>query len=272
MKTLVRFGALALILGVFGCSEDSSGPNSSTPQLDADLAMVAADQAAEDVDIMREPVFFPLMPFGGAPSFAGGLGAGQFVPPSICTFNGITQRVECPPVNRGPLTVARSYQFTDEDGNAQQQFDRLLTASANVRATVDGEWSNDTWSASIHRERDLTATGLLGEETQRTWNGTGESEITRSRHTDSGEERSYNLSCETVIDDVVVPVPRSDERFPRSGTISIRCEVTFVGGPRDGQTIERAMTITFDGDQTATVTVGDRTFEIDLKERRRRDR
>lgn len=270
MKALVRCSILAVGVGVFGCSSNTSGPNNSNPQLDADLATVAADQAAEDVDIMREPVFFPLMPFGGAPSFAGGLGAGQFVPPSTCTFNGATQRVECPPINRGPLTVTRSYQFKAEDGTVQQQFDALLTASANVRTTVDGELSRDAWSASIHRERDLTATELQGEETQRTWNGTGSSEIARSRHTDNGEERSYNLSCETVIDDVVVPVPRSDERFPRGGTISIRCEVTFVGGPRDGQTIERTMTITFDGDQTATVTVGDRTFEIDLKERRRR--
>ncbi|MGQ0703593.1 MAG: hypothetical protein ACT4PM_10725, partial [Gemmatimonadales bacterium] len=250
----------------------SSGPNAATPQLDADLAMVAADQVAEDVDIMREPVLFPLMPFGGGLSLAGGLGTGHFGPPSICTYNSSTQRVECPTINRGSLTVTRSYQFKDENGNVQQQYDPLLTASANLRTMVDGELSHDAWSASIHRERDLTATGLLGEETQRTWNGTGASAITRSRHTDNGEERSYNLSCETTVDDVVLPVPRSDERFPISGTITIHCTVTFVGGPRDGQTIERTMTITFDGDQTATVTVGDRTFEIDLKARHRRDR
>ena len=58
MKTLIRYGALtcAVILGA--CSKDATGPDAQTPLLTADLAVVTADAAGEDVDIMREPVFF----------------------------------------------------------------------------------------------------------------------------------------------------------------------------------------------------------------------
>jgi hypothetical protein len=118
----------------------------------------------------------------------------------------------------------------------------------------------------------MTATGLAGLETQRTWNGTGASHLIRSRHTDGGAERSYDLECATTLTNVVVPVPRGDEHFPLSGSIAIQCTITFVGGPRDGQTVERTMTITFNGTQTATATVGDKTFDINLKTRHRTPR
>jgi len=45
--------------------------------------------------------------------------------------------------------------------------------------------------------------------------------------------------------------------------------VTFTGGPRDGQTVERTLVVTFNGSQTATLTVGGKSFDIDLKLRRR---
>ena len=58
MRTLIRYGSLtcAIILGA--CSTE---PNGATPLLDADVAQVVADNTGEDVDIMREPVFFSAM-------------------------------------------------------------------------------------------------------------------------------------------------------------------------------------------------------------------
>ena len=267
MKTLIRCGAVlcAVILGA--CSGDSTGTQ-ATPLLNADVATVIADNTGDDVDIMREPVFFVAMPIGAAgPSL--GPGSGD-LSPANCTYNATTQRVECPVVTRaGTLTVTRSYAFWDASNVVQNHYDAALTAKANIQTHISGDRTGEFWSGSIDRTRDMTVTGLVGTETQRTWNGTGTSSVTRSRHTESGEERSYDISCTLTVANVVVPVPNGDQRFPVSGSITHTCTITFDGGPRDGQTVQRTATVTFNGSATATVTVGDRTFDIDLGTRHR---
>lgn len=265
MKTLIRYGALtcAVILGA--CSKDATGPDAQTPLLTADLAVVAADAAGEDVDIMREPVFFTSL----APSFAPGNGDFN---PANCTYNSTSQRVVCPPFNRGNgLVVNRSYMFFDALNAVQQAYDALLTAKANVLTRVQGDRSGERWNATIDRSRDMTVTGLLGDETQRTWNGTGTSSATRSRHTEDGD-RSYDISCTLTVTNVVVPVQHGADRFPLSGSITRACTITFSGGARDGQTVQRTALVTFNGTQTATLTIGDKTFDIDLKTRHRNAR
>ncbi len=262
MKTLIRYGVLtcAVILGA--CSKDATGPDAQTPLLTADLAVVAADAAGEDVDIMREPVFFPSL----APSFAPGNGDFN---PANCTYNSTSQRVVCAPFTRdNSLVVNRSYMFFDAVNAVQQAYDALLTAKANVQTRVQGDKTRERWSATIDRSRDMTVTGLLGDETQRTWNGTGTSNATRSRHTENGD-RSYEISCALTVTNVVVPVPRGADRFPISGSITRTCTITFRGGVRDGQTVQRTAVVTFNGTQTATLTIGDKTFDIDLKSRQR---
>jgi hypothetical protein len=265
MKTLIRCGALTCAVVLGACSQDSTGTQ-ATPLLNADVATVVADNTGDDVDIMREPVFFVAMPLGGP---ALGPGNGD-LNPANCTFNASSQRLVCPVVTRaGTLTVTRSYAFWDANNVPQDHYDAQLTAKANIQTEIVGERSGESWSGSIDRSRDMTVTGLAGTETQRTWNGTGTSEVTRSRHNDSGEERSYEINCTLTVANVVVPVPNGDQRFPLSGTITHHCTITFDGGPRDGQTVERTAVVTFNGTATATVTVGDRTFDIDLTNRHR---
>lgn len=264
MKTLIRCGAIACLIGLGACSQDASGPQ-ATPLLNADIATVVADNTGDDVDIMREPVFFVSMPLGGI-----WLGPGNGdLNPVNCTLNSSTQRLECASTTRGSLTVTRSYAFWDAGDLPQSQYDPQLTARANIQTRIVGQRSGANWSASVDRSRNMTVTGLAGTETQRTWNGNGTSAVTRSRHNDSGDERSYDITCTLTVTNVVVPVPNGDERFPLSGTITHHCVVSFVGGPRDGQTVERTATVTFNGTATATVTVGDRTFDIDLRTRHR---
>ena len=261
MRTLIRCGALgcAVILGA--CNSDTSGPDALTPLINADIALVAADATAEDVDVMREPVFFTAMP-GFAP------GQGDFRPAN-CPFNAATGRLECPVITHGDVTITRSYAFWDAANAVQQAFDALTTAKANIQSAIEGSRTLPNWEATIERERDMTATGLAGTETQRTWNGTGSTHVTRSRHTDNGPERSYDLECSLTASDVVVPVPNGADAWPLSGTITRQCTVTFVGGPRDGQTVTRAVVVTFNGTQNVTLTVGDKTFDLDLKNRHR---
>jgi hypothetical protein len=109
--------------------------------------------------------------------------------------------------------------------------------------------------------------GLAGQETTRTWNGTGSGESSRERHTDDGD-REYRVTGSTTITAVVIPVPRSDDTWPTSGTITRNAKVTIVGGPRDGTVRERTVTITFNGTRFVPVKVNDTTFTFDLKTRR----
>lgn len=267
MKTLIRCGALvcAVILGA--CAKDTTAPdiNADTPLLASDLAVVAADAAGEDVDIMREPVVFPSM----APALVPGTGD---LNPSNCTYDTETQRVVCPAFTRdNGLVVNRSYQFFDANNVVQQAYDALLTAKADVQSHITGDKTVGNWSAVVDRSRDLLVTGLLGDETQRTWNGTGISAATHSRHRDSGD-RSYDISCTLTVVNVVVPVEHGSDRFPISGTITRVCTITFTAGPREGQTVVRTAVVTFNGTQTATLTIGDKTFDIDLKSRNRTPR
>lgn len=261
MRTLMRCGALTCAIIIGACNSDTSGPDSATPLLNADIALVAADGTAEDVDVMREPVFFTAMA-GFAP------GQGDFRPAN-CPFNPSNNQLVCPPITHGDITINRSYMFWDAANAVQQAYDAVTTAKANILSSINGTRTQPNWEATIERVRNMTATGLAGTETQRTWNGTGSSHITRSKHTDNGPERSYDLECSAVVQDVVVPVPNGTDAWPLSGTITRQCTVTFVGGPRDGQTISRTATVTFNGTQTATLTVGGKTFDLDLKNRHR---
>lgn len=271
MRMLTRCGAVfcAAILGA--CGKDSTGPSADalTPLVNQDVAQAAADGAGEDVDMMREPVLFTMF----VPAFAPGNGD---LNPTNCTYNPANQRLECPTMTRdnGALSVTRSYKFWSDNAKltTMDHYDALLTAVANIQTHISGTRTQPNWNATVDRTRDMTATGLLGTETQRTWNGTGSETATRSKHTENGPERSYNLSCTMTTTNVVVPVPRNDERWPLSGSITRSCTITFVGGPRDGQTISRTVTVTFNGTQIATLTIGDKTFDIDLKTRGRTPR
>ena len=263
MKPLIRYGALAYAVILGACSDSSTGANSPAAWVNADVARVAADAAGEDVDMMREPVQFTLL----APALAPGNGD---LNPTNCPFNPTTQLLECPVIVRqGGLNVTRSYAFFDGANAVQQAYDALLTARANIRTRVQGSHSGEHWAATIDRSRELNVTGLVGTETQRTFNGTGTSSATRSRHNDEGAERTYDIDCTLTVANVIVPVPNGSDRFPLSGTITRACTVTFVGGPRDGQTVQRTAVLTFNGTQIATMTVGDRTFDVDLKNRQR---
>ena len=57
-------------------------------------------------------------------------------------------------------------------------------------------------------------------ETTRTVNGTGSSTVSRSHHSDENGDRSYDMTSTTVISDVVHAVPREENPYPLSGTIT----------------------------------------------------
>ena len=233
----MRISGLGLLttIALAGCS-DANGPNTDDA-LDADVAMVAADAALEDIQAMNSG-------FGGFGSSPAMFSAG-------------------PPTER-----SRTVTFFDAGGNAQDGYNAETTASINVVSDMSGSVTRDTWTATIERHRDMTITGLLETETSRTWNGTGDGSVQRSRHSDESGDRSYDMSSTSVIADVVRGLPRADNPYPLSGTITRTISITIVNGPNGDETRSRTVVITFNGTQFATLTInGGDSVDVDLAAR-----
>jgi hypothetical protein len=99
-----------------------------------------------------------------------------------------------------------------------------------------------------------------------TWNGSSSGTSSRV-HTREGGTMQMDMSEEETISGVVIPVPRTATSWPTAGTITRQVTVSFTGGPRDGTTETRNVTITFNGTQTAAITVNGESFEFDLAKR-----
>lgn len=253
MKTLTRYGTLGLLVTLAACNAESTGPE-LTPLADLaisrDIATQSAEAAAEDVELMGGPT--GQFGFG----FAASISSGDDAP------------FQCGTHTRDLLTIVRTCTFKNAAGATQSGYDATTTASAIIHAEVTGKIERENWSAEVERIRDLTVTGLAGAETSRTWNGTGTGKSTRSRHKEGTETRTYDVSCTSTRTNVVVNLPRSENRWPVSGTINRQCTIKITGGPNDGKTVERTVTITFNGTQMVPITVNGKAFTLDLKTRK----
>ena len=236
MKHRFVHGLVALtVISSAACSEPS-GPDGTDSQVEAlltlDVAMVSADALIDDLAELQL-------------GFIGGFGGAAAAPPD---------RV-------------RTVTYYDADGNEQDAYDAVTTASIHIVSEISGEMGRDSWSGSISRTRDITITGLDGDEAARTANGTGSSTVTRSRHSDEDGDRSYDMSGTSVITDVVLAVPRDENPYPLSGTVTRDVTVVIVNGSNGDQTRTRHVVITFNGTQFATLSVDGESFEVDLSTR-----
>ncbi len=251
-RRVIACGSVAAVaaLALTGCDD-----NGTAPQLDdailLNAAVVVADATIEDVTLASTGFGFGA---AGAPDMTDRLGQGPGEPGGR---NGIG----------GNLSGTREVTFYDASGAEQDAYDRETTAEIHFVLEVAGDVTRDTWSASIERMRDMTVSGLEGAETTRTFNGSGTETISRSRTLDDGSEASHDMSGTFTYDNVVVPVPGSDSRWPLSGTIHRTLEVTVVNGPHGDTTKTLDVTVTFDGDDTATAVINGETVEIDLTTR-----
>ncbi len=250
MKTLQQIGALGVLAILAACNGEklTTTTGSDTPMLNADMAKVSADATSEDVEMMGGPV--------GALGF--GFATPEFAPTAAWGCEGRT---------RDGLTVTRTCVFRDAAGQVQAQYSPSTTASVEIEVHVTGTVSRNAWEATVDRERHLVVSGLSGTETTRTWNGTGSGTVSRSKHTDGGSTRTYDITYTTTITNVVVPVPRSENGWPISGTITRHAVIHITGGPRDGETVERNITVTFNGTNSVTLTVNGEAYTLDLKTR-----
>ena len=233
MKHCVKSTTLAMGLVALVACSDTVGPDAFEDSLTLDVAMIAADAVIDELGDM------------------GFLFGGGAVPA---------------PTEASTRTVTRTATFYDAEGNEHDR-DPLTTASVHLVIESTHEFSRDSWSATGTRSRDLWITGLLGEETTRTVNGTGRGEVSRSKHTDADGARTYDMSSTSVIEDVIHPVPRTDDAWPLSGTITRNVTINVINGPNGDVTRTRTVVITFNGTDMPSMTVDGEPFEVDMSTR-----
>lgn len=240
--------ALAIAVLTAAACADTTAPESSDSVL-LNAAVVVADATVEDVALATSG--FTFGPLGTAGAGMGWLGGGPGEPGGR---RGIG----------GPLSGTREVTFYDQAGGVQTAYDPTTTASVHVLLDLAGDVVRGPWSAAIERSRDLTVTGLEGEEAVRTFNGTGTEVVSRSRTAEDGAETTHDMSGSFTWNDVVVPVPGSETPWPVSGSIHRVMTISVVNGLQGDFTRTVDVTVTFDGDQTATALIDGESVEIDL--------
>lgn len=268
MKEKIPLTLFALALVGQGCSQDAAFTPSAATASTTSLSSAASDTSTTH----------PIPPRFGLP---GPIGKGDI--PSGCEYDAATGRFACAEESPQPgMTVTHSYAFFDAGGVSQSAYDEATTASFNIQMTADAAWEVDGNSGSMHKESDLTASGLVGSESQRIWNGT-ESEVVRGvpprpdrgpggpggpgGHGGGGRgpggpvenDPPTRVNTAVVVADVIVPNPVTDTSWPLSGTITRT--MTREGGSNPGT---ETSVLTFNGTQYATLTIGDETRTIDL--------
>jgi hypothetical protein len=249
-----------LVLSACG---DSMGPDAyqrekplNSNEFNMDMALVAADAVLEDIDAWGSEFDFSIgLGFEAATSVNDKKSSKKFHP--------------CKPGHHKiGWSCTREVSFFNEAGNSQNDYDKLTTARVHAVTDISGDVSRERWSALVNRERDMTITGLAGENTHRTINGSGTVEVSKSKHLKNGTVREYDMTGSFTKTDVVMPVRGATPRYPISGTITRSMQATVINGKKGDREKSVVMTITFDGDSTANMVVNGEEIEIDLTTRK----
>lgn len=259
--------AATLVLGA--CSENT-GPEASSPLLNLDVANAVADGVGEDVAHMRG------LSFGLAVGMRFWLAPHDGPSPGDCPYDAGTGWHTCATVTGpGGLTLDRQYAFYNAANAPMETFDQLLTAKIHfikhLEGSIDRTFEGGTMNADVSYDRDMMVTGLAGEETSRTWNGTGASEISRTRMSDTHGTRTYDLAASVAVAGVVIPRRTAEQvdAWPTAGTITKVVTGTVSNGD-ETRDVSRTVIITFNGTSLPGVTVNGEPFVIDLAARKAR--
>lgn len=263
LRAMTVLAATALLGTLGACSDDTTA---SAPELteleeaalDHAVATAAAEATVDDVGAM----YIDDLTGATGPTMMGGQGGqghGQGWHQRFGQGGGMGPHDQ--------LERERTVTFYDAAGEVMDSYDDELTATVEMSMWVSGSVERGPWSAEIERTRDLTVSGLIGQETERTFNGTGTNDVSRVRVDEENGDWTYTMTSDGTVEDVVVGVPRVDFPWPLSGTITHHVLVEVVNSPRGDFTRERDVTITFDGTQYATITVDGETWEVDLADR-----
>ena len=242
-------GVASLAITIVAC-DDSTGVDRPNDEMVLDAAIIAADATVEVVRMWSQSLGFGLMPTSPEYDTTPGNFAAAGRPGGHGSW-------------AGKSSGTREKTCFDELRKEQTECDPLTTASMHIVRAIAGTIDRDKFTAEIARERDMTVTGMLGEETHRTWDGVGTSHTSRAGVLADGSERSHESRGAFTFTEVVTPIPGSEPRWPVSGTVTRNMTMTRTNADRT-KTREVEIVITFDGTSIASAVVNGEVMEIDL--------
>lgn len=243
--------AAVLTTAFLGCSSDRAyappGTTLTDQQVSRDVAVSEGEAIAADLSALERTASIAGITASLAPDRP---------PGSNCVY--ALSEWTCAPVTERGLTVVRSYSYRDGSGQAMQMFDNLKTASANFKVSINGIVSRDTtFTGAVHRTRNTTVSGLLGDETTRRWSGVGTSADTNT-HRDFLSTRRYAGKSVDSLKAVVYPQPRLPGSYPlRGSTVRVvSYDVTSTGQSTERRSVDRRVVTTYNGTAEARIESG----------------
>ena len=255
-RSLMQPVLAAAVLAAAACSDNTSTSLTSDAELSADLVATAGDAIAADVhELIQNELFV-----GAA------LPASQ---PGVNLF-------QTPP----SWDVVRSRVCYDAQQVAQAQCDAATTASIVFTVAIDGSVERqhtgprgtETIVIGVHRDRQLTISGLAGTETFRVHDGFGSSTDTATfsgTHEGVTHTRIVHEASNDTVEMVRFDLPRNLNPWPVSGRIirnsSGDVDVT-VGDRHETRSFSRRIVVTFPADAQGNVTINinNRTCTLNL--------
>jgi len=198
--------ALAAVLACGG--DDPTSPRPASPAASEILDGLAASGGVTAFATNGPPPPVGLSTTGG--SFASG-------------------RDQCPPVAAGDFTVSRWFEFRDAAGAAQRDYDPASTASVTLSVTTEGRTARPNITIEHARTFTQTASGLLGEETERVIDGTGTGS-TRVTSTTAAGFTSLTTTSHDTTSALRLPVPAGPSTYPRGGSVTAVMRYSGSGG------------------------------------------
>jgi hypothetical protein len=238
--------AVLAIVQLAACGRDAMSPGETARE---ELLAVAANAALQDVTIMNDQ---------GLPS----LNVSGFYFPALAPMLGTCGRqgrgFNCGSTTRNGVLATRTVEFFDQLGIVQSAYDAATTEKIHLVISVR---SGD---GSMEHTRDLTVTGLAGQETRATWNGTGTARMTRV-HDATGAQ--FTVTSALAVENVVVPVPGGPDTYPLSGTIT-HDWLVIITDDAGQRTEQHLVVVTFNGTADVTITVDGEARTVSLDDRR----
>jgi hypothetical protein len=228
-----RIAALALVALVGACKSDSSvAPSNQTPAT-LDQAFSAMTQPFSNLNVTPAPStsmsVMPPVPRGGGGS---------------CVYDASVHGFVCPTYSVTGLSITQSYKLYDALHNPQSQYTPASTDAVQVITAIAGTVKSAAESLTVNSTQDVTLSGL--QSGVHVLNGT--TNIHSSGTINAPTAQPFDDTAVIAFANIVLPV--GDEKWPRSGTITI----DVVGSGFTG-TAHTVLVLTFNGTNKPTITV-----------------
>ncbi len=226
------------------CSKDNTSPPTTTvesdQQVSSDVVNSAGPAIAVDVAEINTNDSMTLAPPASADSGPAGSGF-TFARHRTC-YAGTTVQAACDSLTTDSIVIAD-------------------TGSGTVTRSFTGPHGSDSATVALHFNAHVTASGLHGHETTRTYNGAGSANDTThftATADSSARTRTLAEADNDSVEALVVTLPRATNPWPTAGKIvrNAAGNVTVVGGANPGtRSYSRRVEVDFPADAQGNVTL-----------------